>query len=63
MLDSVSSIAHFATQLSNQKIGQQVEVAVMKKAQDLQQQQGQDLLKLMESATVRQPATGIDVHV
>jgi len=63
MLDSVSSIANLATQLSAQKTGQQVELAVLNKVQDLQKQQGEAVLKLMESATVPAPATGIDVYV
>ena len=63
MLDSVSSIANLATRLSAQKTGQQVELAVLNKVQDLQQQQGEAVLKLMESATVPVPATGIDVYV
>ena len=61
MLDSVSSIASFATQMSAQKTAQQVQLAVLNKAQDLQQQQGQNVLQLMESAAP--PAQSIDVHV
>ncbi|NJA04749.1 MULTISPECIES: YjfB family protein [unclassified Methylomonas] len=61
MLDSVPSIAAFATQLSNQKTGQQLEVAVLNKAKELQEQQGQAALKLLESAAA--PAGGIDVRV
>ncbi|MDD2759598.1 MAG: YjfB family protein [Methylomonas sp.] len=66
MLDSVSSIAALATQMSAQKTGQQVEVAMLKKAQDMQRQQGEAVLKLMESATVSPssaPATSIDVYI
>jgi hypothetical protein len=61
MLDSVSSIAALSTQLSIQKTAQQVDVAVLKKAQDIQEQQGQNMLQLIASASV--PSTGIDVHV
>lgn len=61
MLDSVSSIAAFATQMSTQKIAQQVDMAVFKKNQDMQEQQGQNALQLIESASV--PASTIDVHV
>ncbi|MDT4332773.1 YjfB family protein [Methylomonas sp. MED-D] len=61
MLDSVPSIAAFATQLSNQKTGQQLEVAVLNKAKELQEQQGQAALKLLESAAA--PTGGIDVRV
>lgn len=60
MLDSVSSIAAVATQLSSQKVAQQVDIAVFKKAQDIQEQQGQAVLQLMESSMV--PAQSIDVH-
>lgn len=61
MLDSVSSIASFATQMSTQKTGQQVQLAVLNKVQDLQKQQGQNVLQLMESAAA--PAQSIDVYV
>ena len=60
MLDSVSSIASVATQLSSQKVAQQVDIAVFKKAQDIQEQQGQAVLQLVESSTV--PAQSIDAH-
>ncbi|MBD9359332.1 YjfB family protein [Methylomonas fluvii] len=61
MLDSVSSVAALATQMSTQKTGQQVQVAVLAKAKEMQEQQGQNALKLLESASV--PANGIDVRV
>lgn len=60
MLDSVSSIAAFATQISTQKTAQQVEIAVLKKAQDIQEEQGKAVLQLLESASV--PAQSIDVY-
>lgn len=60
MLDSVSSIAALATQMSTQKTAQQVEVAVLKKAQDIQEQQGEAILQLMESSAT--PAQSIDVR-
>jgi hypothetical protein len=47
--------------MSAQKTAQQVQLAVLNKAQDLQQQQGQNVLQLMESAAP--PAQSIDVHV
>lgn len=53
MLDSVSSVASFATQMSTQKTTQQVEVAVLNKAKDIQEQQGQAALKLLESAMIQ----------
>jgi hypothetical protein len=61
MLDSVSSIAALATQMSTQKTAQQVEVAMLVKAKEMQEQQGQSALKLLESASV--PTNGIDVRV
>ncbi|MCQ8119340.1 YjfB family protein [Methylomonas rosea] len=61
MLDSVSSIAALATQMSTQKTAQQVEVAMLVKAKEMQEQQGQNALKLLESASV--PNNGIDVRV
>ncbi len=61
MLDSVSSIAALATQMSTQKTAQQVEVAVLAKAKELQDQQGQNALKLLESASVS--ASSVDVRV
>jgi hypothetical protein len=61
MLDSVSSIAALATQLSLQKTAQQVDMAVFKKAQDMQEQQGQNALQLIESASA--PVSSIDVYV
>ncbi|MCD2449618.1 YjfB family protein [Methylicorpusculum oleiharenae] len=60
MLDSVSSITSLATQMSVQKTGQQVQLAVLNKAQDMQEQQGEAVLQLLESASI--PAESIDVH-
>lgn len=60
MLDSVSSIAALATQMTTQKTVQQVDMAVLNKAQDIQKQQGEAALKLLESATVA--TNGIDVY-
>lgn len=61
MLDSVSSVAAFATQASIQKTSQQVDLAVLKKVQDLQEQQGINALKLIDSAVVS--PNKIDVYV
>ncbi len=61
MLDSVSSIASLATQMSTLQNAQKVDMAVLKKAQDIQEQQGQNVLQLIETASV--PTTGIDVFV
>lgn len=62
MLDSVSSIAAFATQMSTQKIAQEIDTEVLKKAQDMQVQQGKDALQLIASAAVVS-ADRVDVHV
>lgn len=61
MLDSVPSVAALATQMSTQKASQQVGVAVLAKAKEMQEQQGQNALKLLESASA--PTSGIDVRV
>jgi hypothetical protein len=61
MLDSISSVAALATQMANQKTAQQVDIAVFKKAQDLQEQQGQAVIQLINDSAV--PAQSIDVHV
>ncbi len=61
MLDSISSVAALATQMANQKTAQQVDIAVFKKAKDLQEQQGQAVIQLINDSTV--PAQSIDVHV
>lgn len=61
MLDSISSVVALATQMANQKTAQQVDIAIFKKAQDLQEQQGQAVLQLINDSAV--PAQSIDVHV
>lgn len=61
MLDNIPSIAAFATQMSTQKIAQQVDIAVLNKAQELQEQQGQAILQLMETAVP--PVDSLDVYV
>ena len=61
MIDSVSGIANLAMAMQQQKISQQVEIAVFNKAQDIQKQQGQDMLQLLDSANVS--SSGIDVKV
>ena len=62
MLDSVSSIAALATQMSNQKLAQEVDMAVLAKAQSIQKQQGENALQLIASAAVVTPER-VDVHV
>ena len=60
MLDSISSIAALGTQMSTQNTSQQVQVAVLKKAQNEQDQQGLNALQLI--ASYQTPANSIDVH-
>jgi Putative motility protein len=60
MVDSISGLANAAVSMQQQKIAQQINNAVFKKAQDIQEQQGQAALELLESAKITQ---GIDVHV
>jgi Putative motility protein len=60
MIDSLSGVANMAVALQQQKLAQQIDVAVLKKNQDIQEQQGQAALQLLESAKI---TTGIDVHV
>jgi hypothetical protein len=61
MLDSVSSIAAFATQNAMQNTSQQLDVAMLKKAHEMQTQQGKNELSLIASATA--PMTSVDLHV
>lgn len=61
MIDSISSVASLAIAMQQQKTAQDVEMAVMSKVQDLQQQQGEAVLQLLDSAAV--PATTIDIRV
>jgi Putative motility protein len=60
MIDSLSGVANMALALQQQKLAQQIDVAVLKKNQDIQEQQGQAALQLLESAKI---TNGIDVHV
>lgn len=62
MLDSVSSVASLATQMSTQKTAQQLQVAVLNKAKELQDQQGKAALQLLESAKVPATTSTIDVY-
>lgn len=61
MIDSIPNVASLATQMSAQKTGQQVQLAVLNKAQDLQKQQGEAVLKLLETAAPA--ANKIDTYV
>ncbi len=60
MLDSASSVASFATQMAVQKNAQQVQLAALNKVQDLQKQQGEAVIRLMESAVIQ--VQSIDVY-
>jgi hypothetical protein len=59
MIDSLSSVANVAVTMQQQKLSEQIDIAVMKKTKDIQEQQGQSALKLLESTKV---TSGIDVH-
>ncbi len=60
MIDSVSGIANVAMAMQQQKVAQQIDIAVFNKAQDIQKQQGEQVLQLLDSAQVA--PTGIDVR-
>lgn len=61
MADSISSVASVATQMMLQKSNQQVQLTVLNKVKQIQEQQGKAVLQLLESASpVKQ---GIDVRV
>ncbi|NOT12401.1 MAG: YjfB family protein [Methylococcaceae bacterium] len=60
MVDSISGLTHVAVALQQQKISEGVSTAVLKKTQDIQEQQGQAALQLLESAKIPQV---IDVRV
>jgi len=61
MLDSVSSIVGASTQMATQNTARQVDIAVLKKAQDMQNQQGKDAIQLIASSVVT--ANKVDVYV
>lgn len=60
MVDSISGLANAAVAMQQQKISQQINIAVFNKAHDIQEQQGQAALQLLESAKITQ---GVDVRV
>lgn len=63
MSDSISSIASLSTVMQQQKTAQQLNVAVLNKAQDIQKQQGEAAIKLLESASPAAPSSNsIDVY-
>ena len=61
-MSDITSIASMATQMSMQKTNTQVNVAVLKKAQDLQDQQAEQVMKLLAS-TAQVNANSVDVYV
>jgi len=61
-MSDITSIASMATQMSMQKTSAQVNVAVLKKAQDLQDQQAEQVMKLLAS-TAQVNANSVDVYV
>ena len=60
MVDSISGVANVGIALQQQQTSQQISTAVLVKAKDIQEQQGQAALQLLASAKIPQ---GIDVHV
>ena len=61
-MSDMTLIASVTTQMSMQKNNAQVNVAVLKKAQDLQHQQAEQVMKLLAS-TVQANAHSVDVYV
>ena len=59
MVDSISGVANVGIALQ-QQTSQQISTAVLVKAKDIQEQQGQAALQLLAAAKIPQ---GIDVHV
>ena len=60
MVDSISGAANVGIALQQQQTSQQISTAVLVKAKEIQEQQGQAALQLLASAKIPQ---GIDVHV
>jgi hypothetical protein len=48
-MDSIASVANAAVALQQQKMAQQINLAVMNKAQDVQKQQGEAAFQLLNS--------------
>lgn len=61
-MDDVSNIAQLATTMQQTNLAQQIQMAVLKKAQDAQKQEGEAVISLLNSASVVS-ANKIDVHV
>ena len=60
MVDSISGVANVGIALQQQQTSQQISTAVLVKAKEIQEQQGQAALQLLAAAKIPQ---GIDVHV
>ena len=60
MVDTVS-IATLATQMSTQQTSQQIDIAVLQKAKEVQDQQGKQALQLLQSSVITPDS--VDVHV
>ncbi len=60
MVDSISGAANVSIALQQQQTSQEISIAVLVKAKDIQEQQGQAALQLLASTKVPQ---GIDIHV
>ena len=60
MVDSISGAANVSIALQQQQTSQQISIAVLVKAKDIQEQQGQAVLQLLASTKAPQ---GIDIHV
>ncbi|MEQ1635769.1 MAG: putative motility protein [Methylococcales bacterium] len=59
-MDSISGIANAAIAMQQQKMAQQVNLAVINKAQDVQKQQGEAVLQLLNSTPGS--STKLDVY-
>jgi hypothetical protein len=60
MIDSVSGLAQVAVALQQSKLSDEVNTAVLKKVQDIQEQQGAAAIQLLQSANVTQR---VDIRV
>ncbi len=65
MIDSVSGVANVANFMSQTKANHEIDIAVAKKAQDVLKQNGENTLKLIDSAPIASGSsnTSIDVFV
>ncbi len=61
MIDSVSGAVNAVLAMQQQKTAEQINTAVLVKAQNVQKQEGANILQLINSSTAN--SSGIDVHV